>query len=138
MRIAVHFEDSAISRKALQMAAAFAARDDGELLVVSTITREDPIRHSKLEKLEWEQEAAVSELLAGQAVNYACRLLVDSLEAGEQIVKFAKRRKVDWLYIGTPRKSKLAKLIMGSVSLFIILNAPCPVVTISETAAQLK
>lgn len=138
MKIAVYFEGSTISRKALQMAAAFAARDEGELLVVSTITREDPIRHSKLEKLEWEQEAAISKLLAGQAVNYACRLLVDSMEAGEQVVKFAKRRKIDWLYIATPKKSKLAKLLLGSVSLFIILNAPCPVVTISETAAQLQ
>ena len=132
MKIAVCFDDSSISHKALKMAEVFAVKENAELLIVSTITRDRPIRHSQLQKLEEEMESRITELRSDQSVNYVCELLVDSAETGEQIVKFADRKKIDWLYIGTPRKSKLAKLIMGSISLFIILNAPCPVVTISE------
>lgn len=132
MKIAVCFDDTPISHKALKMAEVFAMKANAELLVVSTITRDRPIRHSRLQKMEEEMESRIAELRSARSVNCVCKLLVDSAETGEQVVKFADRKKVDWLYIGTPRKSRLAKLILGSISLFIILNAPCPVVTISE------
>lgn len=132
MRIAVYYDDSAFSKKAFKMAEYFSGNVNGELYVVSTITREDPIKHSKLQEIEEEFEASIMQLRSPEKIPYECKLLVSDEEAGEQLVKFAKRKNLDWLYIGTPNKSKLAKLIAGSTSLFIILNSPCPVVTIND------
>ena len=132
MKIAVYFEESAISLKAFNMAEAFARLVEGELFALSTITREDPMQHSMLQELEAALEANVEKNRKDPEINCECRLLVGIEDAGEQIVKFVKRKKIDWLYVGTPRKSKLAKLIVGSTSLHVILNSTCPVITIND------
>ncbi len=132
MRIAVYFDDSDFARKALKMAAIFAKNANAELFVISTVTRDHPIRHSRLQRLEEEFESKIATIKTIENISYESRLLVDFEEAGEQIVKFVKRKKIDWLYIGTPRKSKLAKLIVGSTALFVIINAPCLVVSIND------
>ena len=132
MRIAVYFEESATSLKAFNMAEAYARQVGAELFALSTITREDPIKHSTLLELEADLEAKVKKNRKEPDINCECRLLVDIEDAGEQIVKFVERKKIDWLYIGTPKKSKMAKLIVGSTSLHVILNATCPVITIND------
>jgi nucleotide-binding universal stress UspA family protein len=57
---------------------------------------------------------------------------VTSLTPGEQLVQFAQDEKVSQIYIGIIKKSKVDKLIFGSTAQYIILHAPCPVVTVQE------
>jgi len=58
------------------------------------------------------------------------RLLVRGLGPGEDLVKFAQEKQIDEIIIGIKKKSKLGKLLFGSNAQYIILNAPCPVVTV--------
>lgn len=132
MRIAVYYDDTAFAKKAFKMAEYFSENVNGQLFVVSTITRDNPLKHSKLQELEEEFEEKIARIKSTENIPYECKLLISNQEAGEQLVQFAKRKKIDWLYIGTPNKSKLAKLVAGSTSLFVILNAPCAVVTIND------
>ena len=55
---------------------------------------------------------------------------VRGLEAGEDLVQLANERQVDEIIIGLRRKSKVGKLIFGSTAQYVVLNAPCPVVTV--------
>ena len=57
------------------------------------------------------------------------KLLTD-LTPGEQLVKFAEDQKLDQIFLGIAKKSKVGKLIFGSTAQYIILHAPCPVVTV--------
>jgi len=57
---------------------------------------------------------------------------------GEQLVTFAKNEKVDQMYIGIKKRSKVGKLIFGSTAQFVILNAPCPVVTVNAQAGTAR
>jgi nucleotide-binding universal stress UspA family protein len=57
-------------------------------------------------------------------------LSVRGLEAGEDIVQMAEERKADEIIIGIQRKSKVGKLLFGSTAQYIILRAPCPVLTV--------
>jgi nucleotide-binding universal stress UspA family protein len=57
-------------------------------------------------------------------------LLNSKKSAGEQLVDFAERNNVDEIIIGVGRRSKVGKALFGSTAQHIILNAPCPVVTI--------
>jgi nucleotide-binding universal stress UspA family protein len=52
------------------------------------------------------------------------------LDAGEDLVKLADEKKVDEIIIGVRRRSKVGKLIFGSTAQYVILNAPCPVVSV--------
>jgi nucleotide-binding universal stress UspA family protein len=48
----------------------------------------------------------------------------------EQIVRFAKSRRVDLVVIGTHGRSGLAKLFLGSVAGRVVAAAECPVLTV--------
>ena len=54
----------------------------------------------------------------------------DTAEAGEQIVHFARREKADIIFLGLRKRSLVGKMLFGSNAQYIILNAPCPVLTV--------
>jgi len=49
---------------------------------------------------------------------------------GEDLVRFAKDNDIDEIIIRVKRRSKVGKLIFGSTAQYVILNAPCPVVSV--------
>jgi nucleotide-binding universal stress UspA family protein len=57
-------------------------------------------------------------------------LLVRGLSPGEDLVQFAIENGVDEMVIGVRRRSKVGKLVFGSTAQYVILNAPCPVVSV--------
>jgi nucleotide-binding universal stress UspA family protein len=59
-------------------------------------------------------------------------LLIRGLSPGEDIVEFAKDKNVDQIFIGIEKKSKVGKLFFGSNAQHIILEAPCPVVSVNK------
>ena len=46
------------------------------------------------------------------------------------IIEYAKEKAIDEIIIGIKRRSKVGKLLFGSNAQYIIIKAPCPVVTI--------
>jgi nucleotide-binding universal stress UspA family protein len=50
--------------------------------------------------------------------------------SGENLIWLAELSKIDEIIIGVRRRSKVGKLLMGSTAQYVILNAPCPVITI--------
>lgn len=131
MRFMVCYEGSAAGKKALAVAREQAGEKDAKLEVVRTITREEPMRHSRLSMLEDELKAEVKDLMEGSEIPYEIQLLVNTLESGEQLVQFAASKKVDQIFIGIKKTSKVGKLVFGSTAQYVILNAPCPVVSVT-------
>ena len=56
--------------------------------------------------------------------------MIRGLSPGEDLVRFAEENKVDLVFVGVKRRSKVGKLLMGSAAQYVILNAPAPVVSI--------
>ena len=52
------------------------------------------------------------------------------MKPGEDLVKFSTDKAVDAVFIGIRRRSKVGKLLFGSNAQYIILKAPCPVITV--------
>ena len=129
MKIMVCYEDTSTSRDTLRLAQKHAAVWKAEIEVVSTITREEPIKHTRLQEREEQFEAQVRELFEDVHIPYKAQLLVNTTPAGEQLVRHATRRKVDFICMGIRKRSKVGKLIFGSTVQYVILNAPCPVLT---------
>jgi nucleotide-binding universal stress UspA family protein len=39
-------------------------------------------------------------------------------------------KKVDEIYVGARKRSKAGKFLLGSTTQYVVLHAPCPVVTV--------
>ena len=61
-------------------------------------------------------------------------MLIDKLEAGEQIIKFTEKKNVNLIFVGIKKHSKVEKILFGSTAQYIILNAPCPVATVNPSS----
>lgn len=57
--------------------------------------------------------------------------LVRGLSAGEDLVRFSEEQGVDENIVGVRRRSHVAKLLFGSPARYVILNAPCPLVSVN-------
>lgn len=130
MKFMVCYEEASPSRVILKEAHEHAKVWNATLEVVKTVTRELPIKHSRILEMEKELEAQVRDQIKDDTVTYNVQLLVTSLESGEQLVKFADEEKVDLIFLGIIKRSKVGKLLFGSTAQYVILQAPCPVVTV--------
>jgi len=129
MKIMVCYEDTSTSRDTVRLAQKHAAVWNAEIVIVSTITREEPIKHSRLQAREDAFEAQIRDLFEDVELPYNTQLLVDSRTTGEQLIRHAVRKKVDLIFLGIKKRSKVGKLLFGSTVQYVILNAPCPVLT---------
>ena len=132
MKFMVCYDGSEESKDALKAAQDHARTWGAALEVVNTLTRVEPLKHSAIIKTENRLEAEVREILGADDPAYAVHLLVTDLTSGEQMVKFAEDEKISQIFIGIIKKSKVGKFLFGSTAQYVILHAPCPVVTIQE------
>ena len=130
MKFLVCYEETKEAQKALKVAREHAKTWKAKLEVVNTITRVEPLKHSAVKKMELKMEGEVKEVLGGDDPPNELQLLLTDLTSGEQLVKFAEDQKIDQIYLGIVKKSKVGKLLFGSTAQYIILHAPCPVVTV--------
>lgn len=59
--------------------------------------------------------------------------LARGLSPGEDVVSFAEDYEIDQIYVGVEKKSRTQKIILGSTAQYIILKAPCPVVSVNRS-----
>jgi nucleotide-binding universal stress UspA family protein len=130
MNIMVAYDGSVEAREALQLAQKHAESFGGKIEVVQSVTRKQPLDHSVIQAAEVKLEQEIRDQLNGSKTGYETRLMVSSNSAGSNIVWFAEIAKVDEIIIGARKRSKVSKLLMGSTAQHVILNAPCPVITI--------
>ena len=64
--------------------------------------------------------------------NISCetQVSVTYLTPGEDLVRFANENAIDHIFIGVRKRSKVGKLVFGSTAQYVILESPCPVVTV--------
>jgi nucleotide-binding universal stress UspA family protein len=128
----VCYDESNAAKSALKLAQKHAKVLDAKLEVVNTITRELPLKHSQIQEKEDKLKKEVMDLFGGDDVPYETQVIATSLTSGEQLIKFAQDEQVEQIYIGIIKKSKVDKLIFGSTAQYVILHAPCPVITVQK------
>jgi nucleotide-binding universal stress UspA family protein len=129
MKILVAYDGSKVTKEALQLAIKHAGAFNGSILLVHSMVGGPEIPRKEFEAAEKDlQQQEI--MLKGDGLSCETVLSVRGLEAGEDMVRIATEKQVDEIIIGLQRKSKVGKLLFGSTAQYIILNAPCPVVTI--------
>jgi nucleotide-binding universal stress UspA family protein len=124
------YENTPAGISAVKTAQQHAKVWEASIEVVSTLTRDIPIKHARLKEKEEQLELEVRKLFLELPYLINVSLLTDDLEAGEQIVNFAERKKADLIFLGIKKKSRVGKILFGSNAQYIILNAPCPVMIV--------
>ena len=132
MKFLVCYDETNEAKEALKVAQEHARIWNAKLEVVNAVIRIEPLKHSKVQKMEENLAGQVKEILGGDDPPYEVQLLLTDLTSGEQLVKFAEDMKIDLIFLGIVKKSKVGKLLFGSTAQYVILHAPCPVVTVQK------
>jgi nucleotide-binding universal stress UspA family protein len=129
MNIVVAYDATKEAKEAARLAGRHAKAFHAKIILVYSMVGGPEIPRREFEVAERElqsQEISLKE----EGIECESLLSVRGLESGEDIVRIAEERQVDEIVIGIQRRSKVGKLLFGSTAQYIILNAPCPVVTV--------
>lgn len=142
MNLVFSFDGSNSSKNALSVVMKFAKKIEAKVLVVTSLVGESGPGEfaAGITKKEVEQAKLISEAearlefaqksLEKEGISAETHLLVRGLEPGEDIVKYAKEVKADYIVIGIDRTSRVGKMLFGSTAQYVILESHCPVITV--------
>jgi len=129
MKILVGYDGSNVAKEALRLARRHALAFGASVDIVTSMERGTEGEQEAIEAAERGLEWAKT-LYDEKKVACKTHLLIRGLAPGEDLVEFAKENGVDEIIVGVKRRSKVGKLLMGSTAQFVILQAPCPVVSV--------
>ena len=127
--IVVGIDDSKVTQEVLKRAAGQAKAFDTTILVVTSLKGGPDVPRQEFVQAEKVLSNAETFFQEGD-IPCEAHMSVRGLEPGEDIVKFAEEKKAEQIIIGVKRRSKVGKLLFGSNAQYVILNAPCPVLTV--------
>ena len=130
MKILVGYNGSDAAKKALALAEQHAGIWQGSIEVVQAITHKESLSYDRIQKAEQQLAQQVKHLLNGKRSSFETTLLISTQNPGEQIVNFAESIRADEIIVGSKKRSKIGKFVLGSTTQFVVLNAPCPVVVV--------
>jgi len=125
----VGYDGSNTGKAALAVAKEQSKAFDAKVFVIESQVGGSDTDAKDIKKGEENLEFAES-YLKEQNIPCETHLLVRGVEPGEDIVQFAKDNDADLIIVGVRRRSKVGKLMFGSTAQFVILEGPCPVLTV--------
>lgn len=133
MKIMVCFDGSDEAREALKESEKRARAFMGEVLVVASHVVDDQDYPKRIEPTETALREAKTFLDKG---GIPCRTLLAYRgfedPAGEHLRSIAEKEKIQEIIVGIKNRSKVGKLLLGSVAQFLILRADCPVLGVKK------
>ena len=129
MNILVGYDGSNSAKDALKLAKDHAMALDAKVDIVTSMVGAKNNQYDDVRQAELGLEYAKA-LLEEDSIDCETHLLIRGLSPGEDLVQFAEDNQINEIIVGVRRRSKVGKLLMGSTAQHVILNAPCPVVTI--------
>lgn len=131
MKFLVAYNGSDVSQAALSLARTYADLFGASVLVVTSLpggTGEKPEQIGKANK----DLAYAKQFFKEKGISCEIHQLARGMEPGEDLVLFAEQNDVDQIFVGIEKKSRTQKIILGSNAQYIILKAPCPVVSVNK------
>ena len=128
MKILLGYDGSPAAMDALKLAVKHGKASNGTVYVVHSLTGGAENNDEKIAVAE-NQLAFAKDVIQKTGVACETHLLIRGLPTGEDIVRFTEEREIDTIIIGVRRRTQVGKLLFGSTAAYVILNAPCPVIT---------
>ncbi|HMK36523.1 MAG TPA: universal stress protein [Desulfomonilaceae bacterium] len=129
MKILVGYDGSNQAKDALELATKHAVAFGAQVYIVTSLFGEKQTTPQEIHDAEEGLEYA-RKLLTESGVTVETHLLIRGFSPGEDLVQFAKEKSMDEIIVGVKKVSPVGKLIFGSNARYVILNAPCPVLSV--------
>lgn len=129
MKIMVCYDGSSDNAGVLTKAKERATESNADIHLVSVLIGDDV---GQLDALDPAKKELGDAQAAFQAEGFSCeaKVMFGGSAAGESIVDYAVEKGIDEIIIGIQKKSKVGKFLFGSTAQHVILEAPCPVLTV--------
>ena len=128
MKFLVGYNGSVEAKAALSLAGNFAKIFNAKVFVMSSMEGGPGEKVEDINQAEQNLRDA-KEFLVDQGIECETHQMARGFTPGEDLVKFAEENEIDQIYVGIEKKSRTSKLILGSTAQYVILKAPCPVIT---------
>ena len=129
MKILVGYDYSTVTQEVLAQAKQLARAFNAQVHLLRSLQQDPELQRDTVQQAEHNLDQVKRDFTK---IDLACdsHVVVSPFSAGESIVQFAGQNNIDMIVIGVRRRSKVGKLIFGSNAQFVILSAPCPVLTV--------
>lgn len=139
MNILVCYDGSPIAKNALETGIKLGNALNAEVHIFYAVS---PKKDSKMVYEFIKNEAQKETEKAKAEAERACQIvkktgllcqthvLLEEKNPGEDIIEFAKQINAEYIVIGVRTQSRVGKLLFGSTAQYVILNSPCPVMTV--------
>ena len=128
MKFLVGYNGSVEAKAALSLAGDFAKTFNARVFVMSSLEGGAGEKVEDINQAEQNLRDAKA-FLDEQGVECETHQMARGFTPGEDLVRFAEENEIDQIYVGIEKKSRTSKLILGSTAQYVILKAPCPVIT---------
>ena len=129
LKLMVCYDASEGADEALKLAQTYAQKWNAAIDVVAAVKREDPSDPEGERGIETTFQSRIRERFRGCEIPYTSHVLIQPFTAAEQLIMFSENGSYEFMFIGISKRSKTGKLLYGSTAQYIILNAPCPVIS---------
>lgn len=129
MTILVGYKGANVGQDLLALAQTHAEAFKCNVFVVTSMKEGEQEDQARINAAESNLEQAQA-FFKGRGIDCKTHLLIRGMEPWEDIVSFAKEKNVKEILIGVKSRSKVGKILFGSTAQSVIINAPCPVVSV--------
>lgn len=132
MKILVYHKNIPADSKAMDIALRHATAFDASIVVLGVVDTKNSTPREVIDAAKERVEKAAASVAQAHGVSCESKLIQTALPLGEAVVQFTQNNDIDELVMGLKKRSKLGKLIFGSNTQYIILEAPCHVITVKD------
>lgn len=129
MKFLVGYNGTEEAKSALDLARTYAKVFDAKVYIMTSMGGGVTEKIEAIDKAE-KDLAFAEKFLREEGVDCETYQLARGMSPGEDLVSFAEENDINQIFVGVEKKSKTQKIILGSTAQFIILKAPCPVVSV--------
>lgn len=134
MKVAIGYDGSEVAKRAIETAIDLFARTKPEVLLITAI--ETPHSASSVNEAVFEElRKEIEKQLQAKSVEISDKglevhtFLVEG-DPRNVLRKVVEREKPDILVVGARGKSTIEKMVLGSVSAYMVRHSPCPVLVV--------
>ena len=134
MKILLYCKNTEGNEQAVQIAVDQAKAFDASIHLVRGISEKKGVPREIIQdaiaKAEKKMQQYIDTKIAPAGIVSSMEVVATPASLGEMIVKTAEKNGVGTIVMSIQKRSKVGKMVFGSNSQYIILEAPCKVITV--------